>query len=230
MHGDKGMGKISPPEYRFSVERRSDLVKLGVNKTQIAELEAILPMCKLRITNKPPLQDVRDKLKPIQEAFSEICTRIARLKYYAGTNSAAREALNRLQMAAYERRHVLGPTTEAVPLPGLDALAAVLDIAVENLGSQQRLSNTACPEPVWLIAEALSTGWGKEHGDGTIPRYDMPPKKFSEIVQIAYETIGSKPAYVPERALRHYRRWRKQEAERNRAERNKIGTPDPQKI
>jgi hypothetical protein len=97
---EQRMKKISPPEYRFSVERRSDLVKLGVNKTQIAELERTLPVCKLRITDKSPLQDVRDKLKPIQKAFSEICTAIAGLKYYAGTNPAAREALNRLQMAA----------------------------------------------------------------------------------------------------------------------------------
>jgi hypothetical protein len=222
---------LTLPAYQFSEERRSDLARLGLADAQIIELEAVLATCKLRIADSPPLQDVRDKLLQIRKDFSKINKNITSL-ICLKESAASREGLLRLQEAAYKRRDILGLITETMPIPGLnvlDALAASVDDAITNLGTQRR-SRAANPEPVWLIAQALITGWAKHHRGGPIPRYDLGPAKFIEVVQIVYEAIGSPADYVPERALRGYRKWRKLETAKKRAERDRIGTPDPEEI
>jgi hypothetical protein len=206
------------------------LARLGLADAQIIELERVLPTCKLRIAASPPLQDVRDKLQQIRKDISKLNKSIASL-IWLNESAASREGLIRLQEAAYKRRDILGPITETMPIPGLNvlyALASSADDAITSLGSQQRRSRAANPEPVWLIYQALITGWAKHHRGRPIPKYDMRPAKFTKVVQIIYEAIGAD--YVPDRAVRGYRKWRKLEAARNRAERERIGTPDPAEI
>jgi hypothetical protein len=138
----------------------------------------------------------------------------------------------RLQEAVYKRRDILGPITKTMPIPGLivlDALAASVDDAITSLGTEQR-RRRANPEPIWLIAQALETGWRKHNRGKPIPKYEMPSAKFAEIVQIVYETVGAPPDRVPERALRGYRKWREFEAVKKRVERDRICTPDPEEI
>jgi hypothetical protein len=223
---------LTLPAYGFSEERRSDLARLGLADAQIIELEGVLATCKLRIADSPPLQDVRDKLLQIRKDISKLNKSIASLIWHK-ESAASREGLIRLQEAAYKRRDILGPITDTMPIPGLnilDALASSVDDAIMNLGRQQRRSRAANPEPVWLIAQALESGWGKQNRGKPIPTYEMPSAKFAEIVQIVYETVGAPSDYVSERALRGYRKWRKLEAAKKRVERDRIGTPDPEEI
>jgi hypothetical protein len=205
------------PTIRFSAARHRDLNNLGVIDEQIGELEAVLPMCKLLIESGARLGDTRDDLDKLIKALRTV------ERVVSGRTKAAREALNRWQMAAYARRHPLGSDPEFVRILALDTLIGSAREAMRALGRDQRRSHAATPEPIQLIADALVTGWAKRKPDTQKPApYCMPLRKFREIVQYAYEAIGAPKDYVPERALRAYRDWRKKDVARRRSERDSI--------
>jgi hypothetical protein len=206
------------PVIRFSVERRRDLRNLGVTDDQIAEVEAVLPSCTALIESAPRLQDTRTEL-------SELITALRCLqRLIRAPTKAAREALNRWQMAAYDRSHSLGSNPEFAQMLDLDTLIEAARGAKKALGNKQRRSHAATAEPIRRIADALALGRSKGHAPELRQpqRYRMRSRVFAEVVQYAYEAMGYAKDYVPERALRTYRDWRKKDAAKQRTERDTI--------
>jgi hypothetical protein len=203
--------------YRFSAERRKDLARLGVIEAQIAELEAVLPGCHILIEDHSPLTDSRDELERLITALGDV------QRVFETRTKAGREALNRWQMAAHERGHPLGSDPEFPAKLDLATLVDAARAAKQTLGFKQRRSHAADPEPIRRIADALALGWAQAHTGWYTPRYRMPPRKFREIVQMAYETMGAERDYLPERALRSHRAWQKLETAKRAAEREKTG-------
>lgn len=130
---------------------------------------------------------------------------------------AAREALNRAH-AAGGGCHEIEHAQEA-----LAALNRVITGALADLRTEQTRTKAASPRPIERIFDALLRGWRQGAGGRAFnlapePEYpdDMAritPKsrghakrKFERIVQICYETIGAPRDYVPERAIRAFRR------------------------
>jgi hypothetical protein len=187
-----------------------------VTEAQIAELEAVLPSCHALIEDHSPLTDTRDELQKLIAALGEL------QRVFESRTKAAREALNRWQMAAHALRHPFGRDPEFALRLDIDTLLQAARDAQDRLGSAQRRSHAANPEPIRRIDDALVLGWAKAHAGKAIPAYCVPPRAFREIVQFAYEAVGAERDYVPEKALRAYRRWRKREVTKRAVERSTI--------
>jgi hypothetical protein len=202
------------PTYGFLAERRNDLARLGVTEAQIAELELILPGCYALIEEYPTLTDTQDEFQQLIAALDGV------KRVFEPHTKCAREALNRWQMAAHALCHQFGSDPEFAHKLGLDTLLRAARDAQHGLGVKQRRSRAANPEPIRRISDALSFGWARGHGDKPRTAYRMPPGKFREIVQIAYEAMGANAGqdYMPERALRGYNAWRKKEAAKRAVE------------
>jgi hypothetical protein len=200
------MTKTVVPACPFSAERRQDLVRLGVTVAQIAEIERVLPICRVLIEDHSPLTDARDELDKLIAALR------AAQRILKPPTKAAREALNRWQMAAYSLGHPMGSDPDFFAALDLDILIDAAREGRRSLGPDQRRSHAAHPEPIRLINDALVRGWAMEHANKFPVWYRKRPRKFREIVQIAYEAIGAERDYVPEKALRAYSAWLKKEA------------------
>src|SRR5262249_28166408 len=149
------MSKSDAPALRFNVERRKDLHNLGLIDAQIEELEAVLPMCRLLITDDPPLRSVRGALELVAQAISA-----ARRKTCQFANTpAAWEARHRMDAASLALGGDLGEVARAIS--AFEALGHVVERAVSDLGTTQRRTNRADPSPIRLIHTALVKGWAR---------------------------------------------------------------------
>lgn len=223
---------VKPPlrSYSFSADSRCSLRKLGLIGEQFAELEKVLPFCRLDTEDAAPLGDVRSELQLVRRATNGTLAATRRLS--AESLPALREALNRVQMASYNAGGECREIEHAQS--ALVALNDVLGKALGDLPKEQRRTKAASPHPIDRIYHALVLGWG--HGGGgrafnlaPEPEYrnDMAritPKsrghakrKFEAIVQVCYETIGAPRDYVPERAIKAFRRSQKAERARREA-------------
>jgi hypothetical protein len=215
---------LKPPtrSCRFSEDARCRLRGLGLIKEQIAELEEVLPFCRLDIADAPRLQDVRAELKAasrtIERAFAQ--TRRLLLEYNT-VSPIAREAMNRIQKASHEAGGDCCEIERA--RDALVPLDRAVTKALADLPKEQRRTRAAAPRPVKRIDDALIRGWGRGGGgraynlapdpeirDGTARitrrRRANAKRKFEEIVQICYDTIGAPQDYFHERAIKLF--WR----------------------
>ncbi len=149
-----------------------------------------------------------------------------------GKLTGAPEALNRVQMVSYNAGGECREIEHAQS--ALVALNDVLGNALGDLPKEQRRTKAASPHPIDRIYHALVLGWGRGGGGRAFnfepePEYRngmarITPKsrgnakrKFEAIVQVCYETIGAPRDYVPERAIKAFRRSQKAERARREA-------------
>jgi hypothetical protein len=208
----------APPDYRFSMERREDLERLGVKAAQIAEIEAVLPVCRVLLEKDPRLADTRDELEKLIAALG-VMQRI-----FDAPTKAAKEALNRWMTAAHALHHPFGRDPEFADRLDFGTLRQAARDAKQRLGAEQRRSHAAYPEPIRRIDEALQVGWTMAHAGGARPAYIMPPRVLRQVVHIAYEAMGisTEEGYMPERAWRQYNKRRKSEDVKRAAAREDI--------
>jgi hypothetical protein len=213
---------------RFSRERRKALLKLGVVDAQIKALEAVLPMCRLLITDDPPLRSVREELESVAGAISDARQKICQF----ADEPAAWEARNRIDAASYALGVAQGATGRACG--ALDDLGGVVGKALSDLGTTQRRTNSASPAPIKWIHDALVRGWAKGGRDasGAIKPFNIKVSGANEsvfltVAAICYETMkGSPEIETPLRAVRSYTSYLRREATKRAAERDSVVTQD----
>jgi len=195
----------APParSYEFSPDRRRDLRDLGLIKEQIAELEKVLPSCRLGIEGGPRLQDVRGELREATKAIATAALLLRRLADATVRTPARFEALNRLQLACYEYAGDCNEIERA--RDAVETLALAAPKALVDLPKHARRPKSGSARPIELIHDALIRGWGVG-GRGKAFNVELPRlrKKFQEIVDICYEPIGAKLDYSPEKAMRAF--------------------------
>jgi hypothetical protein len=180
--------------YSLGAEARCSLQKLGVIDEQIAELEKVLPLCRLDIEDAPRLEDVRELLS-MERAIKSVLRCVQRLQAELSMLwPATREAMNRVQMAScaeieaarealavqeakgnhdaieaarevLNRAHAAGG--ESVIEHAQEALAALKDVlgkALTGLPKEQRRTKAASTRPIDRIYHALLLGWGRGGG------------------------------------------------------------------
>jgi hypothetical protein len=222
------MSRIDTDKPRFSAERRGDLQRLGLIDEQIEELEAILPMCCLLITDDPPLRDVRDELDLIAQATADARQKICK----CAKTPAAHEARYRIDAASYALGGDLGETGRACA--ALNDLSRVVAQAISALGTKQRRTNRAANMPIKLIHEALIRGWGRRgprlRGFGqqfNVKVSSAPKSVFREVVGICYQTMraGGEEA-EPLRAVKTYMAYLRGERKELSRQRDSVVTQD----
>lgn len=223
---------VKPPlrSYSFSVDSRCSLRKLGLIDEQLAELEKVLPFCRLDTEDAAPLGDVRSELQSLQKTTDRTLGATRRLSVAA--SPGLQEALNRVQMAS----HQTGGDCREIER-AQKALAALNDVLGKTLGDlpkKARPTKAASPHPIDRIYHALALGWGRGGGGRAFNLAPEPEirdgvarvmrasraeatRTFEAIVQVCYETIGKPRDYVPERAIKSFRRLQRADDARRAA-------------
>jgi hypothetical protein len=215
---------IKPPlrSYSFSADSRCSLRKLGLIDEQLAELEKVLPFCRLDIEDAAPLGDVRSELQSVD----------ATRRLYTAASPSLREALNRMQMASHQTGGDCREIEHAQS--AVAALNDVLGKALDDLPKEQRRTMAASPQPIERVYHALVLGWGRGGGGRAFNLAPEPEyrdrmahvmrtaraeatRKFEAIVQVCYETIGAPRDYCPERAIKSFRRLQRADDARRAA-------------
>jgi hypothetical protein len=168
----------------FGASQRDTLHRLGVIDAQIAELEAVLPLCRVMLSGLTPLRDVRDELDALTAAMKSAQTRMSGLLKASDLRPASLEAWNRILAASFDAGGD-GRELERAANALQTAREAVLR-ARQVLPREQRRSNAASPWPVAWIHQALIRGWGRAYvqireGEGhawpqpeAIPPFTLP--------------------------------------------------------
>jgi hypothetical protein len=206
-------------DLHFSLAQRTSLCGLGVTGDQIAELEKILPLCRVMVVDDPTLRDVRDKLKAIVKAVERLNLQLAPPPK-ANVKLAQLEALNRIQKASRDCGGDCGEADKCIA--SLHQLRPVIDKALNDLGTTQRRTNSAATGPIKLIDDALKLGWAKhtrrliqQGSTNALPLNIRASRhlssQFSGVVRVCYEAMTGKEDCDPERAIRSYIFWYKRQ-------------------
>jgi hypothetical protein len=136
------------------MEQRRDLLNLGVTDEQIAELEAVLPGCRVFSKDLARLGDVRDALQGLASAVSEARRKALNVVTAGRANAALLEVRQRIKEASADTEFDLGEVVRATAI--LREFGDVVGAAVRDLPNQQRRSRAAAVQPIQLIHEALT--------------------------------------------------------------------------
>lgn len=199
----------------FSFAQKRSLWRLGLIDAQIHQLETVgLPtaIAWFTLTSPARQQDVAYELSLLAKTLKTANKKMARLVTASAANKALFEVQQRIFKAAYDTKHHL----EIIKSTNVELgkALAVVERATIDLPRAQRRNQTASPQPVKIIDDALCRGFANGHPpDRAIPPYTLrrsssPTSAYRKIIRICYQAMGQKNA-DPERAIKAFIRWSK---------------------
>lgn len=200
----------------FDESQRARLHDLGVNDQQIRCVEAVLGVCRSVLRSEmhsADMADVRDEFDRLERDLAAAAVSLGRVLSGSEVVAVA-EALERLSCAEYQKRGSAATSSLGETLRQIEFSLEVVRKARSDLGTRRRVRQAATWWPIQAIHQALQRGWG-ESGSARSPDQSLPHlavttpgSPFVEAVSICYEVICGNPrAAVPERAIRSYVAW-----------------------
>lgn len=195
---------MRPP--RFNGAHRAQLRHLGVIDSQLVAVERVLPLCRSLWSDAAPLAAVRNELQLVASALNRAHDRLRALE------TSERPPVRRARREAFYRFH-LALDAAGIGLDignSLDILRDAIRRALADLPTSQRRPNSAEPQVVQHVDEALRHGWANR--ERPVPqRYPHVPSSglnspFRRIVGICYEAFTGCSDLDPERAIKYHLR------------------------
>lgn len=202
-----------PTRLGFTDPQRKQLVNLGCEAEQVAQLSGELPGIRRTLYRHARRNDVSAILEAVAKHAEALLKELGRIASQTDPSRAeANVVIERAYWQAFPGDD--GAWSAHHMMPRLKAIAAGARAGIAALPTKPTRHRTADPRPIARIDAALVYGWSKTHSPGdlcpekfkpsdTTRKRDGSGSVFREIAGICYEAAGS-PKGESLRAIRTY--------------------------